>query len=60
MAHDMSGAAGALMIIMMLVMGGFSLAFLSRAVPAGWWARIRNAPRRPAGVPRRDSKEGTR
>lgn len=60
MAHDMSGAAGALMIIMMLVMSGFSLAFLSRALPAGWWARIRHAARRPADVARRDSEEGTR
>jgi hypothetical protein len=60
MAHDMSGAAGILMIIMMLVMGGFSLTFLRRAIPAAWWARIRHAARRPAGVARPASKEGAR
>jgi hypothetical protein len=60
MAHDMAGTVGALMIVMMLVMGGFSLAFLSRAVPAAWRGRIRRAARRPMDVPGPASKEGAR
>ena len=63
MAHDMGGAAGALMIaamiVMMLLMGGYSLAFLARAVPARWRGRTRHAIRRPAGLPA-GGKEGTR
>jgi len=53
------GAVGAVMIVMMLVMGGFSLAFLARAVPAAWRERIRHAIRRPASLPAA-SKEGAR
>ncbi len=60
MAHDMAGAAGAVMIVMMLVMGGFSLAFLARAVPAAWRGRTRHAVRRLANAPAGTSKEGTR
>jgi hypothetical protein len=65
MVHDMGGgAAGALMtaamIVMMLVMGGFSLAFLSRTVPAAWRAGIQRAARRPARLPGTASKEGAR
>jgi hypothetical protein len=56
MAHDMAGLAGALMI----VMGGFSLAFLARAVPATWRGRIRHAARRLASPPAATGKEGTR
>jgi hypothetical protein len=62
MTHDM-GTAGAVMmtamIVMMIVMGGFSLAFLARAVPGRWRGRIRHATRRPAGLLAR-GKEGTR
>jgi hypothetical protein len=54
MTLDMGGAAGAVMIaamlVMMLVMGGFSLRFLARAVPARWRGRIGHAIRRPAGL----------
>jgi hypothetical protein len=60
MAHDMAGLAGALMIVMMIVMGGFSLAFLARAVPAAWRGRIRHAARRLASPPAATGKEGTR
>jgi hypothetical protein len=60
MAHDMSGTAGALMIVMMLAMSGFSLAFLARAVPAAWRGRIRHAARRLPGLPAATGKEGTR
>lgn len=64
MAHGMGGAAGtamaAVMIVMMLVMGGFSLVFVARAVPAAWRERIRHAIRRPAGPAAGTSKEGTR
>lgn len=60
MAHDMSGTAGALMIVMMLAMSGFSLAFLARAVPAAWRGRIRRAARRLASPPATAGKEGTR
>jgi hypothetical protein len=63
MAHDMGGAAGALMIaamiLMMLVMGGLSRAFLARAVPAGWRGRIRRTARRP-GLSGTAGKEGAR
>ncbi len=63
MADEMGGAARALMIaamiVMMLLMGGFSLAFLGRSVPAAWRACIRRAARRP-GMPGAASKEGTR
>ena len=58
MAHNM-GQAAVVMIVMMIVMGGFSLAALSRAVPA-WRDRIRHAIRRPASPPARTSAEGTR
>jgi hypothetical protein len=47
------------MIVMMLVMGGFSLAFLGRAVPAAWRGRIRRAARQP-GLSGTASKEGAR
>ena len=60
MAHDMAGAAGAVMIVMMIVMGGFSLPFLARAVPAAWRGRIRHTVRRLASLPAGTSKEGTR
>jgi hypothetical protein len=61
MAHDMSATAGALMIVMMLVMSGFSLAFLARAIPAAWRARIRHAARRLASpLTATTGKEGTR
>ena len=60
MAHDMAGLAGALMIVMMIVMGGFSLAFLARAVPAAWRGRIRHAARQLASPPAATGKEGTR
>ena len=59
MAHNM-GHAVVVMIVMMIVMGGFSLAALSRAVPAAWRDRIRQAIRRPAGPPAGTSAEGTR
>lgn len=59
MTGDMGGAAGVVMIAMMIVMGGFSLAFLARAVPARWRGRIRHASRRPAGLPA-GGREGTR
>ncbi len=60
MAHDMGGAVMiTAMIVMMLAMGGFSLAFLARAVPAGWRERIRHAIRRPTRLPAA-SKEGAR
>ncbi len=59
MTRDMGGAVGAVMIVMMLVMGGFSLAFLARAVPARWRERIRHAIRRPTGL-LAGGKEGTR
>ncbi len=59
MAHDMGVAADTLMIVMMLVMGGFSMAFLGRSVPAAWRGCIRRAARRP-GMPGTASKEGTR
>ena len=52
MAHDMGGAAmTALMIVMMLAMARFSLAYAVRAVPAAWRGRLRHAIRRPAGLP---------
>jgi hypothetical protein len=58
MTLDMGGAAGAVMIaamlVMMLVMGGFSLRFLARAVAGG----IQHAIRRPAGL-LAGGKEGT-
>jgi uncharacterized membrane protein len=61
MAHGMGGALmTAAMIIMMLGMAGFSLAFLRRAVPAAWRERIARAARRPAGLPHMDGKEGAR
>jgi hypothetical protein len=56
MAHDMSAPTAVLMI----VMGGFSLAFLARAVPAAWPGRIRHAARRLASPPAATGKEGTR
>jgi hypothetical protein len=56
----MSATAGALMIVMMLAMSGFSLAFLARAVPAAWRGRIRHAARRLASPPAATGKEGTR
>jgi hypothetical protein len=60
----MSGTAGALMIVMMLAMSGFSLFFLARAVPAAWRGRIRHAARRLAGpltaTTATTGKEGTR
>jgi hypothetical protein len=60
MAHDMGGAVMiTAMIVMMLAMGGFSLAFLARAVPAAWRQRIRQAIRRPARLPAA-SKESAR
>jgi hypothetical protein len=63
MAHDMGGAVAAVMItamiVMMLVMGGFSLAFLARSVPAAWRARIRHAIRWPTSLAG-TSREGTR
>jgi len=55
----MGVAADTLMIVMMLVMGGFSMAFLGRSVPAAWRGCIRRAARRP-GMPGTASKEGTR
>jgi hypothetical protein len=58
MTLDMGGAAGAVMIAAMLVMGGFSLRFLARAVPARWRGRIQHAVRRPAGL-LAGGKEGT-
>ena len=60
MTHDMVGATGAVMIVMMLVMAGFSLAFLARAVPGAWRGRIRHAARRLASLPTGTSKDGTR
>ena len=51
MAHNMGQAAA-----VMIVMGGFSLAALSRTLPAAWRDRIRHGLRRPA----RTSAEGTR
>jgi len=61
MAHDMGGAVMiTAMAVMMLAMGGFSLAFLARAVPAAWRQRIRHAVRRPASLPAATSKEGAR
>ena len=62
MTHNMGGGALtiAAMIVMMLVMGGFSVAFLGRAVPAAWRERIRRAARRPAGLPGTAGKEGAR
>ncbi len=61
MAHDMGGALmTAAMIVMMLAMAGFSLAFARRAVPAAWRERIRRAIRRPAGLPGAGGKEGAR
>lgn len=59
MAHNM-GQAAVVMIVMMIVMGGFSLAALSRAVPAAWRDRIRQAIRRPASPPAGPGTEGTR
>jgi len=58
MAHNM-GQAAVVMIVMMIVMGGVSLAALSCAVPAAWRERIRHAIRRPASPPARTSTEGT-
>jgi hypothetical protein len=55
MGQTMSGAADAVMIVMMLAMAGFSLAFLGRAVPAAWRERFR----RRASL-RADGKEGAR
>lgn len=55
MAHNMGQA-----VVMMIVMGGFSLAALSRAVPAAWRERIRQAIRRPGSPPAGTSTEGTR
>ena len=60
MAHDMSSTVTVLMIVMMLAMSGFSLAFLARAVPAAWRRRIRHAARRLAGLPAVAGKEGAR
>jgi hypothetical protein len=64
MAHDMGGAAGALMIaamtVMMLVMAGFWMASLGRAVPAAWRAHIRRPARRPASLPGTAGQEGAR
>lgn len=61
MGHGMGGAVmTTAMIVMMLVMGGFSLAFLARAVPAAWRERIRHAIRRPASLPAGTSKDGAR
>jgi hypothetical protein len=60
MTHDMSGATAILMILMMLAMAGFSLAFLARAVPAAWRGRIRAAVRRPATPLAGTRKDGAR
>lgn len=63
MAHGMAGPAGAamvaLMVVMMLAMGGFSLVFLARAVRTAWRWRLRHAARRLAGLPATTGK-GTR
>ncbi|MDA8319003.1 MAG: hypothetical protein M0030_04185 [Actinomycetota bacterium] len=49
MAHEMGPAAELAMLVMMIFMGGgLSLALFSRAVPAAWRARIRRAIGRPA------------
>lgn len=59
-----TGMGGAVMItamtVMMIVMGGFTLAGLARFAPAAWRARARHALRRPAGLPSAAGKESTR
>lgn len=60
MAHGMAGATSALMIVMMLAMGGFSLTIAARAVPAAWRGRIRHAARRLVGLPAVGGGKGPR
>jgi hypothetical protein len=60
MGSAMGGSAAAVMIVMMIVMGGFSLAALARWAPAAWRARARQAIRRPANLPAPDAREGAR
>jgi len=59
MAHDMAGAAGVLMIVMMLAMSGLSLAYLARAVPVARRERIRHTVRRLVRLPAGTGKEAT-
>jgi len=56
----MGGQAAAVMIVMMIVMGGFSLAALTRWVPAAWRARARQAIRRPGNLPAPAGKDSAR
>jgi len=60
MGSAMGGSAAALMIVMMIVMGGFSLAALARWVPAAWRARVRRAVRRPGSLPAPAGKDSAR
>jgi hypothetical protein len=60
MAHDTGSAVTAVMIVMMIVMGGFSLAALSRAVPAAWRERIRHGIRRSASLTAGTGQESAR
>ena len=58
MGHDMGGAAViATMTVMMIVMGGFTLA---RFVPAAWRARARHAIGRLWSRPAPAGKQGAR
>jgi hypothetical protein len=61
MRGDMGGAGMiTAMILMMLVMAGFSLAALARYLPAAWRARARQAITRPGTLAHRAGKEGAR
>lgn len=60
MAHDMAGPAGALMIVMMLAMGGLSLAYLARHANAAGRERIRRTVRRLVRLPAETGNEATR
>ena len=61
MGHNMGGAVMiAAMTVMMIVMGGFTLAGLARFVPAAWRARARHAIGRLWSRPAPAGKQGAR
>ena len=60
MGSAMGGSAAAVMIAMMIVMGGFSLAALARWMPAAWRPRARQAIRPRGCRPAPAGKEGAR
>ncbi len=60
MGSALGGQAAAVMIVIMIVMGGFSLTALTRWVPAAWRARACQAIRRPGNLPAPAGKDSAR